>query len=501
MQIAPSRKMMFLALAILASQVILGLLVGGTNWPLGISNEWVWQRAEPVSWPWVEWLIIATGFALALFFVWLSDWHFRDSPLRWLLLAIILAFGTWVDFNLMQVGGMGAYESVFAVIDPHTGGYLLESYQMDEVGEYLQNYHRRLEKNQDKCNHLDVHPPGNILFAKLARKLSFPTRLQNFIFMPEMRGPMLESYAPAVYFFRLEEEQLREAEVVVICFWILASVARILIFLSLLLALPRNPPNAGLVAALLAFALGGQILFLGHFDALMFFLGACCLFNLALLERFARYRLAGSAIMGALLALCVFFSLAFAVLIAGVLLFFACRYPRGQAERNALALLLGGALVVGILELLQVRILQMVLYCARNNARFFLAAGRDGFWPPANLLDLLLFEGAVFVFPLLLLLPGWRKLGWRREWRLSFSRSWALAWGLVLLFLLFSSFSKGEMGRLLLFIFPMVAFSGCLLPAAIKLPARTYCLWAVLPLSSAAFIMLLRCQLKLIIFF
>lgn len=498
---ALTRKMTLLALAILASQVLLGLLVWGTDWPLGIPGEWTWQRAEGAFFPWIEASIIAVGFALAAFLVWLCDWHLAASPLRWLLLVLILAFGTWVDFNLMHVGGMGAYEPVFAVIDPHTGGYLLESYQVDDVGEYLRSYHLRLAKDADRCNHLDVHPPGNILFAKIARGIPFPAALQDFMFMPEMRKLMLDVYAPALQQLHMGESHLREAEKVVVCFCILATVARFLIFLSLQLVLPRNLPNAGLVAALLAFALGGQILFLGHFDALMFFLGTCCLFNLALLQRFPRAWLPCCLIMGALLATGVFFSLAFAVLIPGVLLFFFCRYRRRAAWQHSLMLLLGGLIWVAGAEIMQVRILQMVFYCARNNARFFLEAGRDGFWPPANFLDLLLFEGTVFVFPLLLALPGWKKLRWRKGWRLSPSRSWVFAWAAVILFLLFSSFSKGEMGRLLLFIFPFIAFLGCILPAEIKLSRKAYCLWALLPLSSAIFIMLLRCQLKLIIFF
>jgi len=473
----------------------------GTDWPLGIPGEWTWQRAEQTFFPWVEAAIIVVGFALAAFVVWLCDWRFAASPLRWLLLAIILAFGTWVDFNLLQVGGMGSFEPVFAVIDPHTGGYLLESYQVDAVGEYLRSYHLRLARDADRRNHLDVHPPGNVLFAKIARGISFPAAVQDFMFMPDMRKMMLRMYASALQKLHFGESHLRAAENIVICFCILASVARYLIFLSLLLVLPGKLANAGLVAALLAFGLGGQILFLGHFDALMFFLGACCLFNLALLQRFPRLWLPCCFSMGALLATGVFFSLAFAVLIPGTLLFFFCRYSRRAAWQHSLVLLAGGMVWVAWAEIMQVRILHMVFYCARNNARFFLEAGRDGFWPPANLLDLLLFEGTVFVFPLLLALPGWKKLRWRRDWRLGTSRSWVFAWAAVILFLLFSSFSKGEMGRLLLFIFPFVAFLGCILPAEIRLSRGAYCLWVLLPLSSAIFIMLLRCQLKLIIFF
>jgi len=495
------RKMTRLALAIIACQAILALLVFASDWPLGITGEWVWQRLDDAPFPWIESLIIAVGFVLTLFFVWLCDWHFTASRLRWLLLAIILAFGTWVDFNLMQVGGMGAFESVFAVIDPHTGGYLLESYQIDDIRQYLQTYHRRLEKDADQSNHLDVHPPGNVLFARMARGISFPAAGQDFIFVPEMRELMLVSYAPAVQQLQLDARHLTAAENVVICFWILSTAARVLIFLSVLLLLPRNLPNSGLVAALLAFALGGQILFLGHFDALMFFLGACCLINLVLLERFPRQWKIFCPMLGVLLAICVFFSLAFAVLIPGIMLFFFCRYPRRAAGLRILALLSGGLLCVGVLEALQVRILQMVFYCARNNARFFLEANRDGFWPAANLLDLLLFEGAVFVFPIILALPGWRKLRPASQWRLGSRRAWLLSWALVILFLLFSSFSKGEMGRLLLFIFPFVACLGCILLAEVKLPPGAYCLWAILPFSSAVFIMLLRCQLKLIIFF
>lgn len=500
MSILSQRRYVLAGLLVLAGQLLLFAAILAPGFAIGIPGEWVWQKYHRGI-PWIDLVVILTGFGIAALAAWLCDFRMRLRSGKLGLSLLVLAFGSWFDYNMLLVGEASVFEAVLAVGNPHTGGYLEAAARMPEpLPQTLRNFHHRLAADADPTNHLDVHPPGNIVFSWLAVRCPLPRSWRDWMFDAEMRDLCRQNFTLSELHYMRTAEDFHDGETIVILFWLLSTAARLLIFAALWRVWGQDVRHSGMVALLLAAGLGGQILFLGHYDVLNFFGGALCLWLLVgSLESpgaGARWSLA----LGVVLGICTTLTLAFGVLSAGSLLLYGWRLPLPRARRQGLALLAGGGLVVALLELAGVRIISICLLAARNNARFFAEAGRHSFWLPWNLLDLLIFEGVVFVVPMFVGWPG-RVGDWLPLGRGSEAGAWLGAWGLTLLFLLVSPFSRGEMGRLFLFILPVLAFASCRQLSRMPAGKTGWLLWSGLALLAAWFNFTTRVNLKLVLFY
>lgn len=498
--VSPPRRYLLAGLLVLTVQLLLFAAILFPDFAIGIPGEWVWQKYHRGI-PWIDGLVILTGFIIAALPAWLCDFRLRQRGGKLGLCLLILALGSWFDYNMLLVGEASVFEAVLAVGNPHTGGYLEAAARMpDPLPQTLRNFHHRLAADADPANHLDVHPPGNIVFSWLARRCPLPVPLRDWMFDAEMRDLCRRNFTIPEQLYMRTAEDFHDGETIVILFWLLSAAARLLIFAALWRVWRHDVRHCGLVALLLAAGLGGQILFLGHFDVLYFFGGALCLWLLVCSLESARGGVWWSLALGVSLGVCTTLTLAFGVLIAGSLLLYGWRLPLPQARRQGGALLAGGLLVVALLELAGIRIISICLLAARNNARFFAEAGRHSFWLPWNLLDLLIFEGVLFVLPMFL---GWpaRARDWLPLGRGSQEGAWLAAWGLALLFLLVSPFSRGEMGRLYLFILPVLAFLSCRQLSRMPAGKTGWLLWGGLALLAAWFNFTTRVNLKLVLFY
>lgn len=500
MSIVSERRYLICGLLLLTIQLLLFAAVLSPTFVIGIPGEWVWQKyARGV--PWLDGLVIFVGFSIAAFPAWLCDFqiHHRGGKLG--LCLLILSLGSWFDYNMLLVGEASVFEAVLAVGNPHTGGYLEAATRMQgPLPEYLRTFHLRLAADAEPNNHLDVHPPGNIVFSRLARHCPFPTGLRRWMFDDEMRELCRQNFTIPEQLFMRSAEDFRDGETIVMLFWLLSAAARLLIFAALWRIRRSDVTHCGLIALLLAAGLGGQILFLGHYDVLTFFGGALCLLLLVFGLEPRRVGVVWSICLGLALGICTTLTLAFAVLALGSLLLYFWLLPLRSAALRGGALLAGGLLVVALLELYGIRIIAICLLAARNNARFFVESGRYSCWLPWNLLDLLIFEGALFVLPLFLHWPRYCR-HWLPLGRGSHDGAWLAAWGLTLVFLLGSPFSRGEMGRLYLFMLPVLAFSSCLNLTRMPERAKSWFLWCGLGLIAAWLNFTIRVNLKLVLFY
>ena len=493
--------------AVLGTHLLLILLVAHTRLPLGITGDWVWRRTEATGIPWVDIAIVTLAFLLAAFLAHVHDQCLpRRTRLALPLLLVILGLGSWLDYHLLSIGPAGNYESVIAVVDDFTSGYLLEASRIGDARAYFLQFDERLERDEDPGNHLDVHPPGNVAFSwvfwHLNRKGLLPRAAVDWLMPANERRLGREAYSLSISARGIPAEALDTAEVIVVVFWILVAAGRLVTFAAILVLRRGSPRNGGTVAAMLAFGLGGPMLFMGHYDVITYFLGSCCLLVLALAMRRDRRLPAWSGLLGVLLALSTMFSLAFGVLIACSLLVFWVGSGKKAALQRTAAMVGCGLLMVALGEALGLRILRMCLLCARNNSRFFAETGRSGWWAPWNGLDLLLFHGALFVFPALLALP--KRCAdvlapWRR--RCGPLRAWGWALAPTLVFLLVSPFSRGEVGRLFLFFLPFLALVGCLVVGSARLPSSPRRIWLASALVAAWLTVCIRMNLHLVVFF
>jgi hypothetical protein len=119
-----------------------------------------------------------------------------------------------------------------------------------------------------------------------------------------------------------------------------------------------------------------------------------------------------------------------------------------------LPFILGGCVVISICYMLNLHIFEICWYCIRNNYRFFQEAGRSSFWVIVNYLDYFLFIGVIpIVF--LLIFSVLKPISFMLDKRI---KNISISYIITLILLFFSSFSRGEMGRLLLLFVPFNIF-------------------------------------------
>ena len=204
----------------------------------------------------------------------------------------------------------------------------------------------------------------------------------------------------------------------------------------------------------------------------MFFIGSICTLLLTLTIKYEWKRFPVLALLtGVTLGIGVIHTLAFSMFIfAAVLTIFCCRNLSGRYLKIG-ALLGGGLSVVALCMLWGIDIITICLLASRNNSRFFAESGRCWYWFPFNLLDFIIFPGPILAILPLLLLPKFKML---KRFKFAPAQALALSCVFTLFILLISPFSRGEMGRLLLFFMPIYSLSACLALACRKLSGKIY---------------------------
>ncbi len=471
--------------------LFLALIIMGTDWPLGLSNEWVWARHKaPFSGTLLLFLcelplIWATGGVV----FWFSRRVKRLTPLVFGMIFLIVSAGALLNTAIWDAGRLGRSENVVAFLDIYTGGYLCEASNITNPNQFFSGYSTKMAAYADPSNHLDVHPPGNVFFSYLTLEFCrkfFQPRAVPRIFLSQSDRMHLQELEengtfpslppdPYVYDTATLLLGLSNAAAVLGSFFVVISV----IILRKKRLQDKNSADSTIktiiwCAFLSAFACGAPALFTGHYDVFMYFLGALSSLTIVamLCAEKQSHRLIYAAITGFVLAVAVSCTLAFGIMI--VFAFAALvigKYPRN--DKIYCIVTLGGCgmlLVLFLWSFYEVNMLECVYYASRNNAEFFRKSGRSLIaWWPYNFFDLLIFGG-----PLMLALMFFAlKLPFRRNGKLYFQRTPANIFAFLTLcsviFLLTSSFSRGEMGRLLLSFLPC-----CLITAMLALTSRRF---------------------------
>lgn len=504
--------------AVLVVTLLWMFVCAHTLFPIGIPGEWTWPRSKVQLEPFLAYAIVGAGYLFALLLAWLYEHRADTASVRLCILLLISGLGMWFDYNALLMGRAGIFESVEGVFEEYTSGYLTEAIRHVRAPvQYTRDYWRRLEKDEDKRNHLDVRPPGNVIFSwcvlEAGRRGRFPDRLMHFLISQETHERGL-AYSEMLRCLYPEFDLMyASAERIVFCFFLMLCVARLLILFALLVLLRFRIRNGGVVAVLMASGLYAPVVFLGHYDTMLYFWGSICVLLLALSFRYDRRFGWWGAAAGAVMTLSCMFSLAFLAMGFFAVLAYMLRRGLKGGGRRAAWLIGGGAAVLLLLELCGVRVILMSFLALRNNARFFEEAGRSALlWPPLNFLDLTLFEGAMWLFPVLMAIPYcWRTLRplvqcdgrWRFRWPLLMSDGGAwLASLLIVGFLLcISTFSRGEMGRLFLFIMPLLVVCGAWRLGSRTMERGTRAVWLTCGYAAACLALSIRYNLALIVQF
>ena len=500
-----SKKIKLSAIVSLILSGLFVLLVAFTSIPLGISGDWVWTRGAgyPVF-PVYELIALVLFLAIAVFCALKIDLLLKKLSGKLIYILIIIFMSTLFDYYILLSGRAGISENIFAVIDPYTSGYLMVAGKVKEPGKYFSGFDEVLEKDAYGSNHVDVHPFGNIAFCyaviEWCRNSTTPSWLVERFLPRDIMAEIREAGKNGVFHGVTQNDTVyMAAAVIVLLFLAMNFVSRLLLTAAFLIMTGGSSRNSGLNCLLLGFSIPAVILFLGHHDVMMFFIGSICALLLALTIKCEWKKFPVFAILtGVMLAVGVIHTLAFSMFIfAALLTILCCRRLDGRYVKIG-ALIGGGLSVIAVCMLYGIDIITICLLASRNNSRFFAGSGRCWFWFPFNLIDFLMFISPFIAILPLLVLPKLKAL---KNLRFHPVQTLALACAASLVILLASPFSRGEMGRLLLFFMPLYSLSACSSLAFQKLSNKIYFLCILSSIAGTMLLLAMRFTLKLTLTF
>jgi len=459
--VEPTPRPLVVVLAVIPFVVVLASLglVLATSVPLGVQDEWFWRRYSTIDLPVFELVAGFVAFAAAAALAFAAD-HRRDlgPAARRTAVALVLALGALVDFQVLLAGKIGLVENLYAVLDRYTTGYLAEAAEISDGREFFSDFHHHLKTTHGPVvHHLDVHPPANIAFSYFVLRLC-------------QRSPRLTSWlvtdaskdvAMAVrmgrehqFFDRLPDDPAlyAAAYLIVLLFVASLSAARLLLLVTGA-RLAKSPRNLGLAACALV-ALPSPILFLGHFDVLFFFWTSVCLALFVSSRSGARRRrILFSAAAGFACGIGVTFTLGYGVVLAFVIVFLLTRVARErEAWTDLFAFLAGGGVVIVLCYVCGVRIVEICFACLDNNSKFYLQTFRSGRWILVNPIELIAFSGGVWAA---LMLYGLRRCSPRGLFAKTDAEATRFFAWVFLLYLLVHPYCRGEFPRLTLLYLPI----------------------------------------------
>ena len=477
------------------SATLLCLIIYFTNVPLGIVKDWTWGRHVTSIFPVYELAAISIFFIISVVIAYKAGRYAKSVNEAIICILLILGCGAFIDYYILQSGKFGLNENIFGVLDKYTGGYMTEAANIKEPGQYFRSFHVKLSKDEDKSNHVDVHPPGNIMLSYAVLQWCRRSKVPDKILHAVLPGAIFEELDTArkdgVFNGVPDENAVFTAGAFMVLISLICLTLARLLIIAASLALCRQCGNFGLTALLTATAVPAPILFLGHYDVLMFFLGAICCFLFSLGENSKRGYWWDIA-TGIALGCAVLFSLAFSGMILFVIACVGISRPMDRRNWYRIAAVTGGGLaVVALCYLCGIHIIEICYYASRNNSRYFAESGRSMFWPPFNILDYLIF-GGVFLF--FMPLNEISRIKLKNPCRFKIY----IFYFSVLLLLFISPFSRGEMGRLLLFFMPAGLMLSLAAVARKKLDNASWWMFTSVAAISLLLTFLIRIILKLI---
>ncbi len=450
----------WLALVLLAITVLAICITILADWvsilrgPVWLSDEWSWPYdLRPLQRWWLPML-------LSLFLLVTVAWWLKNRPSRpiwnWLALLLLVTISITLQLSLVYTGRTAvAAELVDRALADQTTGYFRTAADSDDLGLLLANYPAAMP--QFESEHLRTHPPGLVI--------------ANWLIIRAMeRFPTLSAAAARkILPLRCTDLWLTEQPVSIVAGLGLAAVlplflAALTIPLAYLLANEiMNEGSARLAAALVA-TLPALLLFTPLADQVLAFLGVAGIFLLMLAMRTRHTSLFFAA--GLILAIASFISLgSLAFLAIAAILFVVIAWSTDSLKTGQVGWILGvGAFLSGFFLpwLLYWRFAGVapwqIAQTALDQHYLLVTSRRDyGLWLGFNVVDLILFSGLTVIFGFGGALIMAVKQTPKR--RLQPVGGLTLALALIILLLLISGSTRGEVGRIWLFFMPLLTIS------------------------------------------
>ena len=445
--------------SLLASIIVMVLIF--SNVTLGIDGDWFWKRNMAYVIPFFEWIMAGAAVFIALGLAYLLDFKFRKSKYPALFIILILMSGMIVDFLVIQAGRVGNDENIMAIVDPHTTGYLDAAGNIKDSDSYFRDFtNKQLKvgsikgKSRD-VHHSHVHPPGNIILSRIMLQFVVNSTIAESICDFLLPGTVqrlrqldftLKPYSNDFYY---------AAVMIFLLFTISLTIGRAALMAALFIMTKKEFRYPGMATAFVCFAAPGPVLFLGHYDSFLFMLTALLLLALSFL--FNKSPKLGGFLVGIILGIGVFFTLAYGALILLVLaVLLLVALLNKKMPESAIFVMVGGISVIAIAALFHINIISICLKCLENNMLFHGTVKRSALWALYNPLECLFFVGPGVCLGMFAALIGMNLKD--RKTYASPENLFPIAAIILFVILCIASFSRGEFGRLVQFYTPIPLF-------------------------------------------
>lgn len=380
-------------------------------------------------------------------------------------LATIIVLGIVFNYQVMLMGRVSIGENILSVANGRLTGYLTQASEVKDIREFMSEYHVVLKNARGMPEHIDVHPPGNTfysyLFVLIVKKASPLVKATiNAIVAPweiidsENLIVQTESYSGTKN-ISLDDYNYTSI-LIVISFLLFIALSQVLLLISILI-LKRSSRSLGICAFFL-WTIPAPILFLGSYDTLYY--SFTCMTCLLLSLWISSKRMIYLFLLGIFCSFCMLFSIGFApvIILLTLILIFDQKAKMPDSIRSLTPFMLGGLFSIVVYYILDIHIIEILLQCITNNRRFVGGASRSIAWCVANYLDYILFIG---VLPIFFLCLFFKKSILSKFHRGLFPEGLSTVYLFVLIFIMSSSFCRGESGRLILLLIPFNILIAC----------------------------------------
>ena len=476
--------------------------------PLGVPGEWSWTRLQNFEFPIFETIAVVIFFCTATLIAFLTDFRSAFTHGKIAGVILILLCGLIIDYQILLSGRAGINENMVGIIDKYTSGYMTVAATIDSPVKYYSDFTKPQNARLSTPEHVDVHPPGNVLVSWLALKACRESGALRKLIDHILPSGSIEKVAAE----NTGDGEKQAGAVMAYAAALLAllmlaaiSLAKGLILLSALILSQNKFPYPGMTALTLL-GVPGAILFTGHYDPPFFFITALCCLFFALAVTGRKPALLWAGLCGFMLGLGTIFTLAYGTMIILVFAFFLITaFASGNIRQNLArpaAAATGGLAVALLCYLCGFNIIGIFLQCLHNQAKFHAATSRSAIWAAFNAFDFLLFLGPIgFLLPFFLLAGKISALRGKGLKTILSENSilFTLLYAVMLFFMCLSPLTRGEMGRLLIFYMPVPLVLASVMLSEQPLSGRAAILICIAGFMLMIQTLLMRVVLKLVI--